>query len=130
MEGEAMSAETHARWGLESRTIGNETHIRFVGEEVAFDGADTELIEQQLTALVEEAGRSRVVIDFGNVIYITSSMLSLLLRLHKGLHAAGGGLVLSGVKPMVFEIFEITRLTQVFEFRPDPNRAASMATKP
>ena len=42
----------------------------------------------------------------------------MLLRLQKRLQAVGGLLALTNVQPLVYEVFSVTRLTKVFEFRP------------
>jgi anti-anti-sigma factor len=113
-----MVTETSARWNVEAEHKGDETFVRFAGSEVSFDEADANAIEQQLMDLLEGAGRTHLVLDLSNVSYLTSSTLSVLLRLQKRLHAVGGLLALTNVQPLIYEVFSVTGLTKVFEFRP------------
>jgi anti-sigma B factor antagonist len=113
-----MVWETSARWNVEAEHKGDETFVRFAGSDVSFDAEDASAIEQQLMDLLEGAGRTHLVLDLSNVSYLTSSTLSVLLRLQKRLQAVGGLLALTNVRPLVYEVFSVTRLTKVFEFRP------------
>ena len=82
-----MVPEINARWNVEAEHKGDETFVRFAGSDVSFDAADANVIEQQLMDLLEGAGRTHLVLDLSNVSYLTSSTLSVLLRLQK---QAGG----------------------------------------
>jgi anti-sigma B factor antagonist len=55
--------------------------------------------------------------DLGNVTYLNSSALGLLLRLHKRLRDRGGRLVVSNLAPQVYEVFEVTRLNTLLDIR-------------
>ena len=81
------------------------------------DETNTEHISAELFRLVETLGRTRFVLDFSNVIYLTSSTLGMLLVAHKKLQTAGGSLSVCNVLPHIYEIFAITNLTRLFDIR-------------
>ena len=56
----------------------------------------------------------RFAFDLSEVDYIDSSGLGMLVSLHKQALKKGGCMKISGIKGMVREIFELTRLTKVF----------------
>jgi anti-anti-sigma factor len=73
---------------------------------------------QRLGRLIEEVGRSDVVLDFTQVRLLSSIGLSVLLTLHKQLRAAGGRLTIVNVQPPIGEIFAVTRLATVLDVHP------------
>lgn len=77
----------------------------------------------ELYALVEKEGRTRLLLDFGNVQYLSSAALGRLINLKKKVAAASGQLRLFGVHPDLMEVFRITHLDTVFEIKPDRAKA-------
>jgi anti-sigma B factor antagonist len=74
-------------------------------------------VGQPLSRLVDDVGRVNVAFDFEAVKFLNSVGLGTLLTLHKKLKAAGGRLTLFNVRPAVYEIFAVTKLTTVLEVR-------------
>ncbi|MEI7645848.1 MAG: anti-sigma factor antagonist [Chloroflexales bacterium] len=60
------------------------------------------------------AGARFVLIDLGDVTFLSSSGLRALLLIRKELMTLGGELRLSGLQPQVHEVFSLTGFTQVF----------------
>ena len=108
-----MALSTHACWPLITQETADGTHVSFAGNEVSLDETTIGSIEEELFRLVEELGRCRLILDFSNVTYITSSTLGVLLTLQKKLHLVGGRLYIASAQPYIFEIFSLTRLTQL-----------------
>jgi anti-sigma B factor antagonist len=73
----------------------------------------------QLLELAGQPGRQQLVLDLGNVDFLTSTALGKLLALHKKLRTLDGRLVLANAGPLVREVFAVTHLDRVFEIRPD-----------
>lgn len=79
------------------------------------------LLEQQIPALGRDidaavaAGRIRIVLDLGQVPFIDSSGLELLLETARRLRAAGGRLRLLNPNPLCSEILAATRLDREIE---------------
>jgi anti-anti-sigma factor len=66
----------------------------------------------------EKPGRHRLHLDLGGVRIPTASGLGALVALHEKLRRRGGRLVLSNVQPWAYEVFSLTRLTEVLDVRP------------
>jgi anti-sigma B factor antagonist len=109
---------------LKTEDLGEVTRVSFPGQNVALDEASTEQIGEQLFRLVEELGRCRLHLEFGNVTYLTSSTLGMLLLLHKKLQTVGGGLVLTNMLPQIYEIFAITNLNRLLDIRQNEAQGA------
>jgi anti-anti-sigma factor len=71
--------------------------------------------DQGLLRLLHDLGSSRLTLDFGAVDFLSSLGLAALLTAHKHLRARGGRLTVMNVRPHVYEVFTLTRLTTVFE---------------
>jgi anti-sigma B factor antagonist len=74
-------------------------------------------IGERLYALVAESAQPRIVLDFVNVGHMSSSALGMLITLHKRVRDKEGVLRLCNIRPSIHEVFEITRLTEVFGIR-------------
>ena len=61
------------------------------------------------------AGEDRLVLDLSGLEYISSAGLRVLMLAAKQSKAQGGTLLLTGLQPLVREIFEISRFTMVFD---------------
>ena len=73
--------------------------------------------QQRLDALLEE-GRSKLLVDFAALEYISSAGLRVLLSTTKRLNAAGGLMHISGLNETVDEIFEISGFSTIFNVFP------------
>lgn len=60
-------------------------------------------------------GQLEFLLDFAGVEYIDSSGLGVLVSMHKRVREQNGKIVLRGLNGEVKKIFELTRLTKVFE---------------
>lgn len=112
-----MNALPETAWTLETENSGDEARVLLRGDAVRLADADAGRVEEELSRVIEESGRSRLHLDLGNVTYLTSRALGVFLRLHRRLHAIGGELTLANVQPQIYEIFEITSLTRVLDVR-------------
>lgn len=72
-------------------------------------------LEESIMPLVEEAGSGKLVLNFANVQFMSSSFLGLLVKIHKRISEQGGNLALYKVNPSIYKVFEITNLTKVFQ---------------
>ena len=68
----------------------------------------------ELNALVEKEQRNHVLLNFSGVEFLSSAAFNKLIVLEKKIKTAGGKLLLCELKPEIFEIFAVTRLTQLF----------------
>jgi anti-sigma B factor antagonist len=98
---------------MPSQTLDEPVVVTIGASEV--DELSVEAVARQLFGVVEQSGPRRVVLDFGKVRYATSTLLGRLIALRSRVLASGGQLALCNVSPLLYEMLEVTRLTQVFE---------------
>jgi anti-sigma B factor antagonist len=91
--------------------------VHFTGCKVSLDEELLYCIRDQLVAMVNEPSTSDVVFDFGNVEYLTSMALAMLVSLRKKLCARGRHMTVANLSPQVHEIFAATRLDKLLDLR-------------
>jgi anti-sigma B factor antagonist len=93
---------------------------RIVSDETIQDVAD------QLFNLVDVEGRTKILLNFENVQFLSSNALAKLLALDKKLKARKGVLKLCGLKPIHLEVFRVTKLDGLLQIH-DEEQAALAA---
>ncbi len=116
-----MSSQPRRR-RLEAEEIGDVTVVSFMDRKI-LDEQNIQIIGEQLFSLVDESGRKKLLLNFGNVEYMSSAALGKLITLNKKVQAAGGRLVLCNIDPQIREVFEITKLDKLFVIRGDEQEA-------
>ena len=81
------------------------------------------MIGDDLFRLVDELGRRKILLNFGNVDFMSSAALGKLITLDRKVKAAKGRLKLSNIRPEILEVFQITKLNKVFDIRTDEAEA-------
>jgi len=74
-------------------------------------------VKRLLIKKLEEAkkeSKKTLVIDFSQVNFIDSTGLGILVSIHKRSIEQGVQLILKNISPMVYDVFEITMLDEVF----------------
>jgi anti-sigma B factor antagonist len=104
-------------WKLKVETTGDQTTVRFDCDSIYFDEETTAAARQQIFPLLETLPPGCLYLDFANVSFLTSNTLAMLLSLRKKWVARGGQLFLKSLNPEVFDVFRVTRLDNVFDFR-------------
>ena len=94
-----------------------ETEIRGDAVVVTLHGRIGELesgrLERELAGMIE-ATSPRLVLDLGDVPFITSAFLSALMAAYRRARAGGGWLRIANCQPLVRQVLEVTRLTKLF----------------
>jgi anti-sigma B factor antagonist len=72
---------------------------------------------------VDEEGWRKILLNFGNVEYLSSAALGKLITLNKKLGQAGGKLILCNIDPQIHEVFEITKLDKFFKIMKEEQAA-------
>jgi anti-anti-sigma factor len=72
-------------------------------------------LEAELLAVVERNEAKRLMLNFEHVEFMSSAFLGLLVKVHKRVIEAGGTLQLYHLDPKIYKVFEITKLTNVFD---------------
>ncbi len=95
---------------LKTRKEKNATVVSIKGR---MDSISSPEFEKELSELMAE-GQINLIIDFGELDYISSAGLRSILAAAKKLEKKEGKLLLSALKDMVKEVFEITGFTAIF----------------
>jgi len=75
-------------------------------------------LERALLPVVRRNEHKRLVLNFANVKFMSSSFLGLLVKIHKRVIEMGGHLQLFNLDPKIHKVFEITQLVKVFDIVP------------
>jgi len=94
---------------------GNATIVKFTDEKI-LEEKDIKALQDSIMPIIESAsGRINLILDFGNVRFLSSAVLGLLIRISKRIYEYDGQLRLCNINPKIYEIFKITRLTKTFD---------------
>jgi anti-anti-sigma factor len=99
---------------IDAEDIGDVTVVNFVDRKL-LDDRVTQIVGKQVIRLVDEVGRRKLLLNFHDVEYVSSTALGMLITLQKKVQAAGGKLVLCEIDPQIYEVFEITKLDRFFD---------------
>ena len=78
--------------------------------------AEAATLRETLLIYVDN-GHNSFLIDFSAVDYIDSSGLGTLVAIQKRALQQGGGVTITGLQGLVKDLFELTRLTKVFDIQ-------------
>jgi anti-sigma B factor antagonist len=108
-----MSEKHHGSHWLEREDVGAITVARLKTGKV-LDEDVVRTVFGQVSSLVTEVGRSRLVLNLAAVGYLPSVALGKLVLLNRQAEAAGGRLALCCLAPTVQEILDTSRLADMF----------------
>jgi anti-sigma B factor antagonist len=80
-------------------------------------------IEDELFALVAASPSIKLLLNFANVEHLSSAALGMLINLQKEVAKQNGALKLSDIRPQIYEVFKITRLSKLFDIHPTVDAA-------
>jgi anti-sigma B factor antagonist len=102
---------------MKIETQAQDGRIVIAVQEERLDAHNSGELKDRFMRILEEGGR-RLVVDLSSVNFIDSSGLGALLSGYKNASQRGGTLILSGPRPRVRAMFDLTRLNRVFEIYP------------
>ena len=101
----------------------NATIVSFVDEKI-LEEMDIRALQETIMSVIESAsGGMNMILDFGNVRFLSSAVLGLLIRVSKRIYERDGRLKLCNINPKIYEVFKITRLTKTFDIYNDVDSA-------
>ena len=74
---------------------------------------------QELFDLVERDNRQKLVLNFSHVEFLSSAALGKLITFEKKARKHSAELVLTNIRPEIYEVFAITKLNKLFEIKDD-----------
>jgi anti-sigma B factor antagonist len=117
-----MSTSQPRRRRLEVEESGDVTIVQFIDRKI-LDEQNIQKIGEDLFSLVDELGRRKILLNFGNVEYLSSAALGKFITLNKKVQAAQGKLILCNIDPNIYEVFEITKLNKLFNIQKEEQAA-------
>ena len=101
----------------------NATIVSFVDEKI-LEEMDIRVLQETIMSVIESASCAiNLILDFGNVRFLSSAVLGLLIRISKRVYEGDGQLKLCNINPKIYEVFKITRLTKTFDIYEDVDSA-------
>ena len=107
----------------------NATIMRFTDEKILEEN-DINALQESIMSVIEQSERTNLILDFGNVRFLSSAVLGLLIRISKRIYESDGQLRLCNINPKIYEIFKITRLTKTFDIYNDIETASDGLSQP
>jgi anti-sigma B factor antagonist len=99
-----------------SGSAGDVALVRFKDRKI-MDSTLIQELGEELFGLVEKEQWKNVLLNFEGVKFISSAVLNKLIVLDKKVKSTSGKLRLCDLRPEVFEIFAVTRLSQLFTIK-------------
>lgn len=107
---------------IEVENVGDVAVVKFIDKRI-LDEQNIQLIGEQLFGLVDDDGKRKILLNFGNVEYLSSAALGKLITMNKKVRGVSGQLKLCSIRPEIYEVFEITNLNKVFQIHDDEKGA-------
>lgn len=116
-----MSQQARRR-RLEVVDSGDIAVVHFVDKKI-LDEQNIQMIGDDLFRLVDELGRRKILLNFGNVEFLSSAALGKLITMNRKVQAVRGKLILSDISDEIMEVFKITKLDKLFTIMKDEQSA-------
>jgi anti-sigma B factor antagonist len=87
------------------------------------DEAVIQDVGDELFDLVDKQYKTKLLLNFENVEYLSSAALGKLITLNKRVKEENGELKLCNIIPEIFEVFRITKLNRLFEIYDEMEQA-------
>jgi anti-sigma B factor antagonist len=108
---------------LQTTEVGDVTVVRFVDRRL-LEEATIQEVGRELFRLVEVEKCLQLLLNFSSVEFLSSAALGKLITLGKKIKSAGGKLVLSNIRPEIYDaLFTLTRLDTLFDIKEDETEA-------
>jgi anti-sigma B factor antagonist len=101
---------------LDVNESGSITVIRFRDQKI-IDPVAIQELGQELFDLVEKEDRRKIILNFGNVEFLSSAALGKLITFEKKVKRIGAELILTNISPEIFQVFSITNLDKLFKIK-------------
>lgn len=101
----------------------NEVTVVTFKDKKILDEAIIQEVGDALFELVDKQFKSKLLLNFENVEYLSSAALGKLITLNKRIKEENGELKLCNIIPEIYEVFRITKLNRLFEIYDDMDQA-------
>ncbi|MEX2171379.1 MAG: STAS domain-containing protein [Pirellulales bacterium] len=94
------------------------TVVTFADSKI-IDEEEIQELGQELYDLVDREDRKKIVLNFAHVEFLSSAALGKLISFEKKVSQHGAELILTNIRPEIYEVFAITKLTKLFKIKDD-----------
>ena len=94
------------------------TVVTFADSKI-IDEEEIQELGQELYDLVERENHRKFVLNFSHVEFLSSAALGKLISFEKKVSTHDGELILTNIRPEIYEVFAITKLTKLFQIKDD-----------
>lgn len=105
-----------ARRHVKVTNIDDVTVVRFVERKILDEGNIQEL-GQELFQLVEEEKKTKLLLNFTNVEFLSSAALGKFIALEKKMRAHSGRLKFCCIRPEIYVVFDIAKIYKLIDIR-------------
>jgi anti-sigma B factor antagonist len=113
---------THRR--IDVSKVGDVSVVTFLDKKILDEAGILEL-GTELFGLVEHDNRKSLLLNFSGVEFLSSAALGKLITLDRKVKSHKGRMKMSGIRPEILEVFQITKLNKIFDIRKDEAEAIS-----
>jgi anti-sigma B factor antagonist len=92
------------------------TVVKFTDRKI-LDEASIQELGQELFQLVETDRRPKLVLNFSDVEFLSSAALGKLITMDKKAKQHGSQIILTNIRPEIYEVFAITKLNKLFDIK-------------
>jgi len=79
------------------------------------EGHQIKKLEDDIVPIINKSSDGELILNFCNVQFMSSSVLGLLVKIHKKVCEPDGYLKLLNISPDIYKVFKITQLAKVFD---------------
>lgn len=109
--------------------IGEVTVVNFLTTQV-LDEMNVHQLGEELNNLVDKEGKTKLVLNFTKVKYLSSAVLGKLISLNKKVNGLKGRIGLCGINPEIMKVFKITQLDKMIPIFESEEDAVKGIAKP
>src|SRR5690606_29598113 len=110
---------------IKATPSGSVTVVTFTDSKI-IDSDEIQELGQELYDLVDRDNHRKFVLNFSNVEVLSSAALGKLINFEKKVQGVAGELILTNIRPEIYEVFAITKLTKLFTIKDDEADALAM----
>ncbi len=110
--------------GLVVSQIQDVTIVSFRATSI-LDASAVETIRHELYALIDEQARRKVVLNFTDVKFLSSTLLGVLLELHNKSTDIAGKILICGLRPELYKVCKVMNFHKLLHFAENEQEAIS-----
>jgi anti-sigma B factor antagonist len=101
------------------------TIVEFVDRNI-LDEANIQQIGDEISSIIDQQDRPRLVVSFANVEHLSSAALGTMITINSKIRAKDGDLRLADIDPQIYEVFVITKLNKLFNIHDTTQEAVEV----